>query len=300
MAFKKLLASIAAIGVVCAAGAFTPPGNSGSIKAKNFDPAGLGLLLNPQVDGMAMVKFDEDIGGSEVHMHMHRLDGNTTYGVAFIGTGSFSPDFSNPEAFTTNPGGKGTFSVSLPGFDLGPSPIFVIYEWDQNPDPDSILEIAVDELRAIGTVNIPLTPAVKIKDFSPEGPGVCDNPRVDGMAVVKYNLLFAGSDVHLHVKKLEPNTTYGVALQATGAATPDFSNPEAFTTNARGEGTFETTLPGFDLGFDPVIYIYIWDGNTDPDSILEITESEERASATHDDGNCHRHHNHHRGRCCPN
>jgi len=273
MSLNKLVVGIAA---VCAFAGLSSASSS-SIKAKHFDPASTGWIWNPGVDGMAMVKYDPAISGSRVHLHMEKLEHNCTYGVALQATSSFLIDFSDPSCLTTNPGGVANCDIALPGIDLGTSPLFYIYECDGNLDHDSVYDVTTDEIRAIGMVGEPTTATVKIKDFSSNS---AENANVDGMAVISYNTLFAGSDVYLHLSDLVPNTTYGVALQGTLSTEPDYSRVDAFVTDAAGRGTFTVTLPAFDLGTTPTVFIYRWDGNTDPDSVLQVTSTELRATGT--------------------
>ncbi len=287
MSLKKTMISFLA---VCACVSGTSATSSTSTKIKDFEPAGAGLFLNPRADGMAMVRFNADIAGSDVHLRMDDLQCHTTYGVAIQATNSGSIDYSNPLAFTTNWGGDGSFEVSLPTLDLGTNPIFYVYIWDGNADPDAINDVTESELCVIGATGLTETHNVKIKDFDPAGPGLTANCGVDGMAVMNYNSVLGGSDVHLHLKDLQPNVTYGVALQATSSASPDYSNPQAFTTAANGAGSFDVLLPTLDLGNDPIIYIYVWDGNPDPDAVLDVSASEMRAIGAVE-------HHHHHGGC---
>ena len=121
-------------------------------KVKDFYAYGDGVTLNPRADGMAIIKFDNAIAGSHIHLHMQDLGANQTYGVAIIASNSGDFDYSYPLAFDTNPSGNGTFEISLPTVDLGANPIIYVYKWDTTSDYSTISGFDTAQFRAIGTV----------------------------------------------------------------------------------------------------------------------------------------------------
>ena len=145
--FKRaigVLAVCAATGAVCAT----------SVKIRSFVPAGPGVALNPNGDGIAKVKVTLDEFGSPtsfISIHLQDFAPNEVYAVliedAFNGI-----DYNNVLALATNSAGNGLFEVELPTIDASDTPKITIYMWDGQTDefnvPDDI--VTAGELRAIG------------------------------------------------------------------------------------------------------------------------------------------------------
>ncbi|UCC29161.1 MAG: hypothetical protein JSU86_13275 [Phycisphaerales bacterium] len=127
----------------------------------------------------------------------------------------------------------------------------------------------------VGTcVGVAFAAAVKIKAFTPEGVnGLAENPYCDGMAVLNHHPGNNATEVQVAVTDFLPDTVYGVMLEAGGFC-GGFSNPEAFMTNANGNGHYHHSVP-YDCSQAPVITIYRWDG--DVNSIWDVSEDEIRA-----------------------
>ena len=292
MFFRKLVVGLVAACACVSTVTATPT----SVKVKNFQSIGPGMIDNPRADGMAMLKAQGT--GARLHLHMDDLQRNTWYGVAlatYADPGTLV--FNDNHAFKSNSGGDGSFDVSLsasqnPGLD----PIVYIYIWDGVGN-----DLSVEELRAYGSIDPSITPTVKIKDFDSTGAGDALNPEVDGMAVVKFNPFTGGSDVHIHMRDLSPNTIYGVGIVATNSGDLDFSDPGidpismistdlgGLQTNCEGRGTYEVSLTS-DMGSSPTIYLYVWNGTSDYGTlgVDGITTGELRVIGTVDSHpNCH-------------
>lgn len=266
-----------------------------SVKVKSFQSIGTGVVDNPRVDGMAMLKPHN--GGVRLHLHMDDLDRSTWYGVALATYADPTTlVYNNNHAFRTNWGGNGSFDALLAaGEDPGLDPIVYIYVWDGDGT-----DLSSEELRAYGSIDPSITPTVKIKDFDPTGAGDALNPEVDGMAVIKFNPLTGGSQVHLHMRDLSPNTIYGVGIMATNSGDLDYSDPGidpitmiptdlgGLQTNCDGRGTYEVTLTS-DMGPTPTIYLYVWNGTSDYGTlgVGGLTSGELRVIGTVDTHNCH-------------
>lgn len=123
-------------------------------------------------------------------------------------------------------------------------------------------------------VGVAFAAAVKIKAFTAEGVnGLAENPYCDGMAVLNHHAGNNSTEVQVAVTDFLPDTVYGVKLEADGFC-GGFSNPEAFMSNANGNGHYHHSVP-YDCTQAPVITIYRWDG--DVNSIWDVSEEEIRA-----------------------
>ena len=126
----------------------------------------------------------------------------------------------------------------------------------------------------VGTcVGVAFAAAVKIKAFTPAGPGLIDNPDCDGMAILNYHPGNNATELQVAVTDFLPDTLYGLKLEAGGIC-GGFSNPEAFMTNVNGNGHYHHSAP-YDCTEAPVITIYIWDGEIG--SEWDVTVGEIRA-----------------------
>lgn len=116
----------------------------------------------------------------------------------------------------------------------------------------------------------------KIRSFSPVGNGLIENVDCDGMAMISYSDHDGMTDVQVVLHDFLPNTIYGIKLTSDGGG---FSDPIAVQTNPAGNGNYHTSLPQNRTGH-PMVTVYIWDGNFDPDSIDIVTDDEKRAVGT--------------------
>lgn len=113
-----------------------------------------------------------------------------------------------------------------------------------------------------------------VESFSPVGPGLVENPRVNGSAVINFDEATFQTTVVMFVVRLRPGVTYGVKVDSAGAG---FAVAEAFTAQTfLGIGLYSATFPG-DASIATVIDVFKWDGDPDPFSIFEVTPDEERA-----------------------
>lgn len=119
---------------------------------------------------------------------------------------------------------------------------------------------------------------LKIRVFTPAGPGVSENPGADGMAQISFKQNpQPRSEVKVHITDFLPNTTYGVQVD------PGVTDPLAITTNPAGNGHWSAEV-SFDLTqFNPTIRIFRWDGNVG--SIGQVSFDELRAIGCAS-GNC--------------
>jgi hypothetical protein len=119
---------------------------------------------------------------------------------------------------------------------------------------------------------------LKYTSFTAEGPGITENPQVDGVAKVKYQANREENDFHLTISDLQPGTTYGVLVENLDTGT-GFADGAAFTTNPQGHGTFQATFGGGDVTAtsNVQVIIFLYDG--DFDTLMTVTPLEIRASA---------------------
>lgn len=97
---------------------------------------------------------------------------------------------------------------------------------------------------------------LKIKDLTPAGPGVTENPSGDGMVVMNYkDGSNPRSEIKVTISDFLPNTTYGVQID------PGITDPLAITTNPAGNGHWNSPTLFFDISLDnPTVRIFRWDG----------------------------------------
>lgn len=113
-----------------------------------------------------------------------------------------------------------------------------------------------------------------VPTFDPVGPGLTENPNVDGMAIVNFNDATFESSVTMLAVGLVRNTNYGVNVDALGAQS---FFPVAFTARTfLGIGLFNTVILG-DATQNLKIQIYRWDGDPDPSALEVVTPDEQRA-----------------------
>jgi len=255
--FLRVLAISAVVSLVAVA-------QANLTRINEIVPTNDGAVESPDGDGLAILRYKR--GDTDVHVLLKDFLPNTTYGVKIESSGG---EYSNPLALTTNSSGNGVLRVLIVGQDLTGGVTLLVYIWDG--DVDNIIDVSAAELRAIGS---PVASTTRIRDLDPAGPGVTENPDVDGGAILRYRANDGDTEIFGHAKNLLPNTTYGVKIE--GGA--EISSPQAFTTNCAGNGHFRLTVPG-DATASPRMLIYIWDGNTDPDSILDVTATEVRADS---------------------
>lgn len=114
---------------------------------------------------------------------------------------------------------------------------------------------------------------IRFESFAPAGTfGFAENPTVDGHVKIKYRESSGVTSILLQVRDLLPNTTYSVLVDGSGSGG---AFPNAFTTNARGHGSwqFDDLLgPAAD---DSTVTIFRWDG--DFEELFTVTELEVRA-----------------------
>lgn len=120
------------------------------VSITTFLPVGPGEVENPNADGLCRLTFNDQTFETKVHLLMHGLKPNTTYGVLVDSLGAGASD---PLAFTTNPQGRGSYHSSIAG-DATQGVFVVIYIWDGNPDPFSIFEVTPEEERAAGSPDL--------------------------------------------------------------------------------------------------------------------------------------------------
>lgn len=123
------VAACACVGVMMAA----------TVKFKAFLPAGVGDSANPQVDGMATLKYMADTGFTRLHLNVSDLVPNTTYSVMV--DQADNPEVSTGNrlmAFTTNHKGHGVFQSDTfaVGNISGGQPRVTLYIWDGTFDDD--------------------------------------------------------------------------------------------------------------------------------------------------------------------
>lgn len=112
-----------------------------------------------------------------------------------------------------------------------------------------------------------------VLDFDPAGQGETENPCCQGLGVLHYSPNLGQTDIVLALANFVPGTVYGVRLDSDGGG---FSNPQAVTTDQCGLGLVHLAVPQDRTGH-PVITVYIWDGDFDPDSIDFVSSDEIRA-----------------------
>ncbi len=130
--------------------------------------------------------------------------------------------------------------------------------------------------RVVGTllvcslVAVAYSKAGRVKVLTAAGPGLTLNPDVKGGVVMNFHdSVDPKSEVQLRVKGLEPNTTYGVQVD------PGVTDADAFTTNGSGTGHWHGFV-AFDVtSLNPVVRIFVYDGNFD--QITHVSFDELRA-----------------------
>ncbi len=134
---------MAASAMVMAGSAMVMAGSS--LRIGVFTPAGVGIIQNPNADGMAKLKFYNDpIDGPSVQAHVHLYDflPGITYSVV-IDTDQGGGDFA--DIVTTNPAGHGNVMVHFPVAAAPTAATLVIYRDTINDD-----QYEAGEERAIG------------------------------------------------------------------------------------------------------------------------------------------------------
>jgi hypothetical protein len=120
--------------------------------------------------------------------------------------------------------------------------------------------------------------AVNYTSFEPQGVnGFGENPTVDGMCKLRYERGQDRTGVHLTITGLLPGTTYGLNVTCPTTA-QGFNNPQAFTTNPHGDGSFHGYFPQA-ADSTTTVQVYIWDPINDPFPQDTILDSEQRADA---------------------
>jgi len=114
--------------------------------------------------------------------------------------------------------------------------------------------------------------------------GPTENPHVNGVTKIKYKASLNQTHLELKVHGLRANVLYGVKMDGDGAG---FSDPQAFTTDDRGRGSFDFDVPG-QAAPNTFVQIYIWDGFQgypidSGDDIPTVTDDELRANAHPED-----------------
>lgn len=100
-------AVILALAVASAALASGLGSAASTIRIRVFTPMGVGVLENPDGDGLAKIRLDEAEGSIDAHIHFHKLLPNTQYSLAIDFFEGGSPVGGVCEfLFTTNAGGN--------------------------------------------------------------------------------------------------------------------------------------------------------------------------------------------------
>ena len=137
----KIIPFIAALSTLAAAATANP---NTILRYVFFSPAGaLGATENPDVDGVAMVRYSATSGFTSVRVLIRGLQGQSTYGV-LVGE-----SFVEVNAIQTNPAGNGNYFTEFPSQVFPAEPEIQIFKYDG--DPNSIFDVTNDELRAIAT-----------------------------------------------------------------------------------------------------------------------------------------------------
>ncbi|MCC6660142.1 MAG: hypothetical protein IT437_04570 [Phycisphaerales bacterium] len=124
-------------------------------------------------------------------------------------------------------------------------------------------------LAAVASAAINIVPT-----FDPVGPGLTENPNVDGAAVVNFDEATFTTSVALVAIGLKKDVNYGVRIDSNDGGQ---ANVQAFTARTfLGIGIYNTSFAG-DGTFGTVIDIFKWDGDPDPFNFFEISPTEERA-----------------------
>jgi hypothetical protein len=119
---------------------------------------------------------------------------------------------------------------------------------------------------ASGAINV-------VPTFDPCGPGMTENPNVDGYAIVNFDPNTFESTAAMLLMGLKRNTSYGVKVDSNGSGS---AVGQAFTAQTfLGIGIYATVIPG-DATFGTVIDVFRWDGLGGFD-LSEVTPTEERA-----------------------
>jgi hypothetical protein len=147
MSLKPLAMLVACVGLAA------PVSAAGVTKFTAFLPWGPGTSENPNVDGMCTLKYEGKIQQGQlindqtrIHIVLHNLQPNTTYGVQVTGVIDGNRDGGTaPFAFTTSSNGMGTYSSVYPR-NLTNIPRLYIFKFDGNWDAidDVTLEYRAD------------------------------------------------------------------------------------------------------------------------------------------------------------
>jgi hypothetical protein len=120
---------------------------------------------------------------------------------------------------------------------------------------------------------------IRFESFAPAGSfGFAENPSVDGHVKIKFKPTAGTTDILLQVRNLLPNTTYSVLLDGSGSGG---AFPNAFTTNARGHGSWQFDDLLGQAADDSTITIFRWDG--DFEELFNVSELEIRAVGEHEE-----------------
>ncbi len=159
--------------------------------------------------------------------------------------------------------------------------------WLARPAPASLLKgqamskkwIICAVILCAGVVAVEANKA-KIKGLTPAGVyGPSQNPDCDGLTKLMYKANQQESKVHVHIHGFIPHEIYGVAL-FDAVNGQSFSDPLAITADEDGAGNYKIDLPSLNVTNGPMVVVYVWDGNFDPDAIALITDEELRAFGT--------------------
>lgn len=110
----------------------------------------------------------------------------------------------------------------------------------------------------------------KVRAFRATGAGTTLNPDVDGMAIAHFKADVGNTQLIVNVTDLQPGVTYGVVFESANVS---MDAPNAFTTNAAGNGHCQFIIEGIDASTVLGITIYV-----DADSSGDYTAGEERAA----------------------
>jgi hypothetical protein len=125
----KLVPILAAISVLAAAATANAP-----LRYPTFVPIGAGITLNPDVDGMAIVRYNSSTGYSRVQVMVSGLQPNQTYGV-LVGD-----VHTNPQGLQVFARGTGSYVGEWIGPAHTQDPVIIIYKYDEHDSPWEPLE----------------------------------------------------------------------------------------------------------------------------------------------------------------
>jgi hypothetical protein len=113
---------------------------------------------------------------------------------------------------------------------------------------------------------------VKIKEFTPVGPGIDANPNADGTAHLTYDPVTDTTEVRLTITSFLPNTVYGV--EVSNDAGQLLLVNDAIVTNPAGNGSIR--MVALQNGTVQTV-VKIFQFNGFPDTMDIVDADEERA-----------------------